>query len=239
MNERAPRMSPDDRAASIVDAAIDVIRRTGASPTTKAVAEAAGIAEGTVFRSYPTKEALVAALVGATVCPALSGRAVAAIDPALPLEDRLVQGVRILMRRYEEIHAVVGPLGLTEPPAHHTHPHCPVPDEPTPMHGGPSAIAALLDADADALRFEVSDVVLALRMLAFAGSHTHLTPHRLADPVAIVDLVLDGARWKDSTPGDRAHPPAHRLQPPNHADAATVTASSPSMTSTTQGEPTC
>ena len=59
---RAPALSVEDRRASLVEVTIPLLREHGVGVTTKQVAEAAGIAEGTVFRAFGTK---VPRLVGA------------------------------------------------------------------------------------------------------------------------------------------------------------------------------
>ena len=61
MTPRAPALSPEDRRASLVEVTIPLLREHGAGVTTKQVAEAAGIAEGTVFRAFGTKDELVQA----------------------------------------------------------------------------------------------------------------------------------------------------------------------------------
>ena len=52
-------MSPDERRTAIVEVAIPLLEEHGATLTTKQVAEAAGIAEGTLFRAFGTKDELV------------------------------------------------------------------------------------------------------------------------------------------------------------------------------------
>ncbi len=61
MTPRAPALSPEDRRASLVEVTIPLLREHGVAVTTKQVAEAAGIAEGTVFRAFGTKDELVQA----------------------------------------------------------------------------------------------------------------------------------------------------------------------------------
>jgi len=61
VRERAPRMSPEARRAAIVSAALPLIVRHGSGVLTADIAAAAGIAEGTIFRVFPDKEALLAA----------------------------------------------------------------------------------------------------------------------------------------------------------------------------------
>lgn len=186
---RARPLPAEDRRLLLVQAAIDLIRRTGAAPTTKAVADEAGVAEGTVFRAFPTKEALLEAVVGAVACPASAARALAAIDSTLPLRDRLIAGTAASQERFTSIVEVLAPLGLSGPPIHHDHPGCRAPEA-----GGqrPSGLARLVEPEADRLRVPVEDVVHALRLLAFAGRHHHMPGARLRTPEEIVDLVLHG-----------------------------------------------
>ena len=59
MSPRASALSPPERRVSIVRAALRLIAANGTMPTTREIAEEAGIAEGTVFRAFDTKERLV------------------------------------------------------------------------------------------------------------------------------------------------------------------------------------
>src|SRR5512132_2056929 len=100
MSPRASALSPPERRVSIVRAALRLIAANGTMPTTREIAEEAGIAEGTVFRAFDTKERLVEAVVGETFCPAPIAVQMQEIDPELPLRERLVALVAILQARF-------------------------------------------------------------------------------------------------------------------------------------------
>ncbi len=62
----ASRMDAEARRAQILDAAAQVFARHGfRGATTRAIAQAAGVAEGTLFRYFPTKRHLLLALLEA------------------------------------------------------------------------------------------------------------------------------------------------------------------------------
>lgn len=52
-------MPPEERRASLIEATLPLLLTHGPSLTTKQVAEAAGVAEGTIFRAFPSLNHLI------------------------------------------------------------------------------------------------------------------------------------------------------------------------------------
>ncbi len=84
-------MPPDERRRSIITATLPLLIEHGEMATTKQIAEAAGVAEGTIFRAFADKDALIAAVVQAAVDPGPLEAALAAIDPELPFEQQVTE----------------------------------------------------------------------------------------------------------------------------------------------------
>ena len=67
---RAAALPPEERRAAIVAAALPLLAAQGTNVTTRAIAEAAGVAEGTIFRVFPDKDALIQAVLDSALDPA-------------------------------------------------------------------------------------------------------------------------------------------------------------------------
>lgn len=86
-------MTPDERRAAIATAVMPLVAERGVDVTSRELAEAAGVAEGTLFRAFGDKTALVGAVAveGLTRAgrPEETLAELIGIDPTLPLERRL------------------------------------------------------------------------------------------------------------------------------------------------------
>jgi AcrR family transcriptional regulator len=96
---RATALSPDERRESIVAAARPLLIERGEKVTTQEIATAAGIAEGTIFRVFPTKDELIGAVLEEALDHGPTEAAIAAIDTGLDLERFVAAVVRILQQR--------------------------------------------------------------------------------------------------------------------------------------------
>src|SRR3954451_14570800 len=101
--QRASALPPQERRAAIVAAALPLILERGVNVTTRELAEAAQIAEGTIFRVFPDKESLIAAVVNAALDTTHTDAAIAGIDRSIPFEQQLVAAVEIMQHRMVEI----------------------------------------------------------------------------------------------------------------------------------------
>lgn len=108
---RAAPLSPPERRAAIVAAAIPLLCSQGLAITTRQIAEAAGVAEGTIFSVFSDKESLIAAAVEAALDPGPTVERLEAIDADGPLEVRLVEAVRILQGRLAQIWQLIMAVG--------------------------------------------------------------------------------------------------------------------------------
>src|SRR6185437_8896544 len=117
---RAAPLPPDERRAAILTAAMPLVRAHGSDVTTKAIAEAAGIAEGTIFRVFKDKDELVSAVVERAFDTGRLERKLAAIDLALPLEERALAATRLVQRRLKGVWQLMAALRMGAPPQHRT-----------------------------------------------------------------------------------------------------------------------
>lgn len=189
---RAAALPPEERRAAIVAATLPLLLAHGPAVTTRQIAEAAGVAEGTIFRVFPDKESLLEAVVESAFDMSAIDAALAEIDPAQPLEARLVEAVDILRARFAEIlqlRAAVESLALADGRPAISARHLP-PDL--------SGLAALFEPSREQIRREPLEAAHLLRGMTIAGTHPALILDEPLSSAEIVSLFLDGVRVSDS-----------------------------------------
>jgi AcrR family transcriptional regulator len=179
---RASALPPEQRREHVVRAAMPLLLEHGASLTTRQVAEAAGIAEGTIFRVFPDKESLVHAVVAAALDPATFEDQLAEIPLDLPLRTRLERATALLQDRIAEVGELMTAVGMTSPPRAGS-------ERPATSI---EAMSRLFEPDAASLRRPALECARVLRAMTFAGTHPALAVDGPVDPAEIVDIVLHG-----------------------------------------------
>jgi AcrR family transcriptional regulator len=184
-------MPPDERRAAIVAATLPLLLEGGPNVTTRQIAEAAGIAEGTIFRVFPDKDAVIQAAIELAFDTAPAEEALARIDRTLPFEEQLAIGVEIIQRRMSDIWRLVSTIG--ENAALKNRERTPPADL--------MALADLFEPERKRLRPDPANAARQLRALTLAVSHPALYADGPMSPAEIVALLLDGIRRPRSTKG--------------------------------------
>ncbi|KUL42256.1 TetR/AcrR family transcriptional regulator [Actinoplanes awajinensis] len=99
---RQPALAPDDRRAALIAATIPLLHEHGTEVSTRQIAHAAGVAEGTIFGVFDNKTQLVVCSMVQALDPQPTLDAIAAIDPAADLRARLTQAAEIVHARFAE-----------------------------------------------------------------------------------------------------------------------------------------
>jgi AcrR family transcriptional regulator len=106
----------EDRQSMIIDAVIPLLLEHGRAVTSRQIADAAGIAEGTVFRAFGDKDSLISAALDRFFDPEPLRRELRSIDASLPLDDKVRTFIVILRERFRGVIGMMSVVGDRERP---------------------------------------------------------------------------------------------------------------------------
>ncbi|MEU4390104.1 TetR/AcrR family transcriptional regulator [Kribbella sp. NPDC023855] len=200
MSPRATPMPPDERRAALVQATLPLLEKYGVDVSTRQIAEAAGVAEGTIFRAFGSKEALIKATFKTAFDVEPLIEALGKIDRELPLRERLIVAVDISQARLSKVFKLFFALRMNRRPDFEG-----TPEEQARAKAdnarADEVFTDLLRPDADQLRLTPEEVCHRMRLIIFSASHPMISAGRMLTAEEIVDFALDGVRIHDS--GDR------------------------------------
>jgi AcrR family transcriptional regulator len=193
-------MSPDDRRRAIVRALVPLLVERGGEVSTREIAQAAGIAEGTIFRVFTDKRSLMLAAAEEAINPA-DGQA--AFDDAMAgltdLREKVVvstQRVLDRMRMTMSVMMAVRAHLMWDEESHKA--------DPVKKHFGPPQfvldaqaelhrrLAGIFEQHRDELAVEPEVAAIALRSLIFGVSRPELGLAPALSAEQIADLLLSG-----------------------------------------------
>jgi AcrR family transcriptional regulator len=157
----------------IIDATLRLLLEHGEMATSHDIAAAAGIAEGTIFRVFASKDELLQVVVERQFDPEPIEAAIAAIDASQNLEKVVTQVVGLLQQRVVDIWKLMSAVGGR----FHDH------QRPPPVES--AALIRLFDAHRDELLVKPAQAAHSLRSFTLAMTHPMIT----AEPVHPVEVA--------------------------------------------------
>jgi AcrR family transcriptional regulator len=185
-------MSPEQRRAMIVAAALPLVAEYGATVTTSQIARAAGIGEATIFRAFTDKDEVLDACMAEAARPDHVLRELASISLDQPLTARLTEAIDAVRGHLGRMGAVVGAL--------YTSGHRRRPEQPQPRPGDREAslaalrdgVAELIEPDRDTLRFPPEQVASIFLGLLFTQARQPAGDETTLSQDDLVDILLHG-----------------------------------------------
>jgi AcrR family transcriptional regulator len=177
--KRAAALPPDERRSMIVSATLPLLLEHGDRVTSRQIAEAAGIAEGTIFRAFADKDEIIIAVIEAALDPEQLEIALSDIPAGLSFEARLAAAVVIMQQRVINVWQVMSSVGTR----FHETTRRPMADS--------DALVRMFEANRARITVEPIVAARLLRALTLSTTHPMLAGEPLS-PDELVQLFLHG-----------------------------------------------
>ena len=199
---RVPAMAPEERRAALIAVTVPLLREHGLAVTTRQIADAAGVAEGTIFGVFPDKNTLLRAAVLHAFDPEPLVDSLRGVAGGGDLRSRLVAVVDLLRWRLSANEPLVAAIRkMAGDPAAGQEFLERMQETRRAMLAG---IAAVIEPDAALLRRDPRSAARLLLMMVMASVHNGFGDRTALGGLSsaeVVSLVLDGllVRTPDET----------------------------------------
>lgn len=172
---RATPLPADERREAILTAALPLFLGCGGNDlSTRQIAEAAGVAEGTLFRAFDSKTAIIDALIERALDTTQVCEAIVAVDREQDLPDRLTACFELLIERMRTTTRLF--IALMSREIHGGHRRHDPQVEASRSAAIRAAIIDVIGDDADQLGVPAEFAAEYLRATAFASAHPSFAP---------------------------------------------------------------
>lgn len=195
---RARPLPADERRQALIEATLPLLREQGLGVSTRQIAEAAGVAEGTIFRVFESKDDLVNACLVEALSAHHVTRQIANANRAT-VEETVTALFETLQRHFADIHSLMllhhpttqapGPHGQG---AHPTGGRCQRPDFDALRGQVSTAVADVLTLHTDELSTTPSEAAALILIVGTGAHHPVATDHTLSDPHRLAHLIVGG-----------------------------------------------
>jgi len=189
-------MAAADRRRAILDVVVPLLVAKGSAVTTAEVAEAADIAEGTIFRVFEDKSALIYEAVRAAMDTTPVADAIRAISPSAPMRTQLLEAARVLREHFNRMMALGESLrSISALQARHRDVGRLIKESSGVIS---AALAELFERHRAALRVPPSAATAAFRGFIFASVHPLLPSAERLAVDDVVNILLSGIAKPES-----------------------------------------